>query len=182
MGRKNYLVEGVSGSGKSAVCQELSRRGYQAINGDRELAYQGDPDTGAVIEGATGAAVHDHHVWRVSQVEDMAADQTAPVTFFCGGSRNFDKFIQLFDEVFVLTVDIATLRDRLDSRPSSGWVGAGRTDERALVERLHTTGPDTPAGTAIDATQALADVVDEILARAGLSGSGPRAKQGCEAQ
>jgi broad-specificity NMP kinase len=41
MAKKNYLVEGVSGTGKSSVCDELQRRGYKAINGDRELAYQG---------------------------------------------------------------------------------------------------------------------------------------------
>jgi broad-specificity NMP kinase len=46
MAKKNYLVEGVSGTGKSSVCDELQRRGYKAINGDKELAYQGDPETG----------------------------------------------------------------------------------------------------------------------------------------
>ena len=38
MGRRNYLVEGVSGTGKTSVCDELQRRGYHAIHGDRELA------------------------------------------------------------------------------------------------------------------------------------------------
>ena len=46
MGRRNYLIEGVSGAGKTAVATELQRRGYQAIHGDRELAYRGDPETG----------------------------------------------------------------------------------------------------------------------------------------
>jgi hypothetical protein len=46
MGMRNYLIEGVSGTGKTSVCNELQRRGYHAINGDRELAYQGDPETG----------------------------------------------------------------------------------------------------------------------------------------
>jgi broad-specificity NMP kinase len=46
MGIRNYLIEGVSGTGKTSVCHELRRRGYHAINGDRELAYQGDPKTG----------------------------------------------------------------------------------------------------------------------------------------
>ena len=46
MGRRNYLIEGVSGTGKTAVCTELERRGYQAIHGDRELVYRGDPETG----------------------------------------------------------------------------------------------------------------------------------------
>jgi Cdc6-like AAA superfamily ATPase len=43
MGMRNYLIEGVSGTGKTSVCKELQRRGYYAINGDTELAYQGDP-------------------------------------------------------------------------------------------------------------------------------------------
>jgi broad-specificity NMP kinase len=46
MGVRNYLIEGVSGVGKTAVCTQLQRRGYQAIHGDRELAYRGDPETG----------------------------------------------------------------------------------------------------------------------------------------
>ena len=45
MGMRNYLIEGVSGTGKTSVCKELKRRGYHAINGDNELAYQGDPET-----------------------------------------------------------------------------------------------------------------------------------------
>ena len=46
MGVRNYLIEGVSCSGKTSVCRELQRRGYQAFNGDTDLAYQGDPETG----------------------------------------------------------------------------------------------------------------------------------------
>src|SRR5690242_1934991 len=46
MGVRNYLIEGGSGSGKSAVCSELQRRGFHAIDGDRELACRGDPTTG----------------------------------------------------------------------------------------------------------------------------------------
>jgi len=38
------------------------------------------------------------------------------VTFFCGGSRIFDKFIDLFDKVVVLDVGTETLKQRLDSR------------------------------------------------------------------
>ena len=45
MAKRNYLIEGGSGTGKSAVWEELQRRGYKAINGDRELAYKGDPQT-----------------------------------------------------------------------------------------------------------------------------------------
>jgi len=56
MGVRNYLIEGVSGAGKTAVCTELQRRGYQAIHGDRDLAYQGDPEPGQPTVGRT----HEH--------------------------------------------------------------------------------------------------------------------------
>ena len=32
MAKRNYLVERVSGTGKSSVCDELRRRGYKVIN------------------------------------------------------------------------------------------------------------------------------------------------------
>jgi hypothetical protein len=117
VGVRNYLVEGVSGTGKTSVCRELNRRGYQAINGDRELAFQGDPETGE----PTDSAVHEHHIWDAGRVHALVADHHEPVTFFCGGSRNFSNFIHLFDEVFVLDIDLETLHQRLDQRPHDEW-------------------------------------------------------------
>ena len=164
MGRKNYLIEGGSGTGKTAVCNELRRRGYQAINGDRELAYQGNPETGEPVGEISGVAVHGHHLWRVDQVRALAADQREAVTFFCGGSRNLAKFIDLFDAVFVLEVDLETLKRRLDQRPEDEW--GGRRTERDLIEHLHQTREEIPpGGIAVDATAPLARVVDDILRR-----------------
>jgi len=162
MGRRNYLVEGISGSGKTSVCDELQRRGYQAVHGDRELAYQGDPATGAPVEGR----VHEHHLWRVEKVRALVADQDEAATFFCGGSRNVFDLLGLFDEVFVLEIDLETLRRRLDERAEGEWGGSAA--ERELVERLHRLGTDTPDGIVIDASAPVAHVVDEILARTSL--------------
>ena len=89
MGRRNYLIEGLSGTGKTSVCDELQRRGHHAIHGDRELAYRGDPETGEPMEGFA----HEHHIWDVEKVRSLVADQSHAATFFCGGSRNFSKFI-----------------------------------------------------------------------------------------
>ncbi|WP_457950051.1 nucleoside kinase [Pseudarthrobacter sp. alpha12b] len=166
MGRKNYLIEGGSGTGKTSVCHELRRRGYHAINGDRELAYQGDPETGEPLAGITGVSVHNHHIWRVDDVKALIADQREAVTFFCGGSRNLAKFIDLFDGVFVLEVDLETLHRRLDGRPTDEW--GGRPAERKLIERLYRTREEIPSGgITIDATVSLPRVVDEILRRCG---------------
>ena len=159
MGTRNFLIEGLSGTGKTSVCNELQRRGYHAIHGDRELAYQGDPETGEPTEGSA----HEHHFWHVDKVKGLVADQDEAVTFFCGGSRNFAKFIDLFDGVFVLEVDLDTLNRRLDERPDSEW-GGGKPVDRELIARLHQTKEDIPKdGISIDATAPIEHVVDMIL-------------------
>ncbi len=164
MGVRNYLIEGLSGTGKTSVCDELQRRGFQAIHGDRELAYQGDPETGEPTEDGG----HGHHIWHVDRVQALVANHDEPVTFFCGGSRNFRQFIHLFDAVFVLEVDLATLNRRLDERPDAEW-GGGRPVARELIARLHGTKEDLPEdGIVIDATAPIDHVVDEILRSVGL--------------
>lgn len=160
MGTRNYLIEGVSGTGKTSVCDELTRRGYHAIHGDRELAYQGDPQTGEPLPGLA----HEHHVWNVDLVCAIVRDRRHSETFFCGGCRNFGRFIDLFDQMFVLEIDRATLERRLSTRPSIEW--GGQPQERALILRLHETGQDVPeAAIGIDATVPIGQVVDEILSR-----------------
>ncbi len=163
MGVRNYLVEGVSGTGKTAVADELARRGHRVVHGDRELAYQGDPQTGEPLAGAA----HEHHLWDVDRVRALAADRSDPVTFFCGGSRNVARFLDLFDQVFVLDVDLDTLLRRLDQRSPDEW--GHEPEERDLVVRLHATQEDVPAGVRIDATRPLAEVVDEILRRSSVA-------------
>ena len=95
-------------------------------------------------------------------MEALIADHGESVTFFCGGSRNFSKFIDLFDQVFVLDVDLDTLHWRLDTRPHDEW--GSKQSERDLIVRLHRTKEDVPSsGIVIDSTPPVADVVDEML-------------------
>jgi broad-specificity NMP kinase len=176
MGVRNYLIEGVSGTGKTTVATELQRRGYDVIHGDRALAYKGDPQTGEPLDRAAleqnipdVAFAHKHHLWDVDRVRSLAADKSHPVSFFCGGSRNSHHFIDLFDGVFVLDVDLETLKNRLASRPEDEF--GGKPAERDVVLRLHATKEDNPGNaTTIDATQPLASVVDDILSRCGVVG------------
>jgi hypothetical protein len=169
MGRRNYLIEGVSGAGKTAVCTELQRRGYQAIYGDRELVYRGDPETGLPTAPETGTPtatwMSEHQIWDVEKVQAFVANHEEAVTFFCGGSRNFAKFVDLFDGVFVLEVDLDTMNRRIDERVALDPTDfGGKPEERELAVRLHQTKEDIPKnGIIIDATAPLARVVDEIL-------------------
>lgn len=93
------------------------------------------------------------------------ANRDQPLTFFCGGSRNFDKFIDLFDGVFVLTVDQETMNARIDERIARDPTDFGGTpEERALIAELFATKAGIPKiGIPIDATAPVEQVVDEIL-------------------
>jgi dephospho-CoA kinase len=169
MGRRNYLIEGVSGAGKTAVCTELQRRGYQAIHGDRELAYQGDPDTGQPTDDLkhehSATFISEHHIWDVEKVNALVANQEEAVTFFCGGSKNSSKYSDLFDGVFVLEVDLETSLRRIEERVAldpTDW--GGTPEERDItVHMYHTKAARPHSSSIIDATAPLARVVDEIL-------------------
>ena len=159
MAIKNYLIEGVSASGKSTVCKELNRRGYAAVDGDKELAYNGDPITGEPIAGAQ----HENHIWDVEKLIKLVDDKNDEIMFFCGGSRNFSSFIAKFDGVFVLDVDDKSIIERLANRDQSdGW--DKKPEEVDLVLKLNKTKEDIPRDAiVIDGTNDLDTVVDSIL-------------------
>lgn len=180
MGVRNYLIEGVSGTGKTTVAEELQRRGHHVIHGDRELAYVGDPETGEPLDrpacesvADTAAWVNKHWIWPLDKVKALVADQRNATSFFCGASRNSHHFIDLFDEVFVLDVDLDTLKRRLARRPADEF--GGKPVERELIARLHATKEDLPKNAVrIDATAPVARVAEEILLKCGNADHGAK--------
>jgi hypothetical protein len=171
VGVRNYLIEGVSGTGKTTAAGELQRRGYHVVHGDRELSYRGDPATGGSLSEPAHKSVrdrieweHKHWIWDVDKIKSLIADQRHASTFFSGGSRNSHHFIDLFDEVFILEIDLNTLNRRLTVRPEDEF--GGRPTERELIVRLHASREDVPKrGVKIDGTAPVERVVDEILKR-----------------
>lgn len=171
MAIRNYLIEGVSGTGKTSVATELQRRGYHVLHGDRELAYRGNPITGEPIDASAFNSDtfdfrfgHRHHIWDVAKVTEAIEDKSKAETFFCGGSRNFASFIDLFSAVFVLDVDAETLKKRLKVRPSDEF--GSKPEEQEFVLRLLATKEDIPLNAiVVDATAPLPVVVDSILSR-----------------
>jgi hypothetical protein len=112
LAKRNYLVEGLSGTGKSSVYEELVRRSYAAITTDRAWSYSADPDTG--LPG--GPLGHDTWMWdrrkAVAELESPEPD----VLFVCGSSRDRDHFLPYFTKVFNLRIDDDTMRRRLEAR------------------------------------------------------------------
>src|SRR5512135_941593 len=147
MAKRNYLVEGLSGTGKSSVYEELIRRGYKAVSTDRAWKYFVDPDTG--LPG--GPAHYDNHLWddqkAVSELECPEPD----VLFVCGSSRNRDHFLPYFTKVFNLRIDDETMRRRLLERTDNTF--GKQPWELELMLKLNRS-DEKPAGAIdIEATQ-----------------------------
>ena len=162
MAERNYLVEGLSGAGKSAVYEELIRRGYTAISTDRSWSYSADPDTG--LPGGPGG--HDTWMWDQERAVSELARREPDVLFVCGSSRNRDRFLSYFTKIFNLRIDDDTMRRRLEQRTEDDWPLGQEGVELMLQLNQSDEGP---AGSIdVDATQPLDQVVDELLRSAGV--------------
>src|SRR5579862_529340 len=117
MAKRNYLVEGLSGTGKSSVYEVLTRRGYNAVSTDRAWAYHFDLDTG--LPG--GPTLHDNFIWDEQRALSALESPEADVLFVCGSSRNRDRFLGHFVKVFNLRIDDDTMRRRLEQRTEDDW-------------------------------------------------------------
>jgi hypothetical protein len=162
MAKRNYLVEGLSGVGKSLVYEELIRRGYTAISADRAWAYNADPETG--MPG--GPVGHDSWVWERSAAVSELASPKPEVLFVCGSSRNSDQFLPYFTKVFNLRIDDDTMRRRLEARTDNDWP-LGEEGVELMLE-LNRTGEKLNGAIDVDATRPVDQVVDELLRLADL--------------
>jgi hypothetical protein len=148
MARRNYLVEGLSGAGKSSVYEELIRRGYKAISTDRAWKSSPDPDTA-------------HSMWDPQRAVSELENPEPEVLFVCGSSRNRDRFLPYFTKTFNLRIDDDTMRRRLRERTNNDY--GKQPEEVELMLRLNRS-DEKPAGAIdVDATQPLDQVVDELL-------------------
>jgi gluconate kinase len=157
MAKRNYLVEGLSGAGKSSVYEELVRRGYTAISTDRAWAYLADPDTG--LPG--GPIHHDNWMWDQQKAVSELESPEPEVLFVCGSSRNRDHFLPYFNKIFNLRIDDDTMRRRLQARTDDDWPLGQEGVELMLELNRSDEGPGGAID--VDATQPLDQVVDELL-------------------
>jgi thymidylate kinase len=164
-------ITGISGVGKSSVRAELRERGYEAYGTDEEgLARWVNTSTGAVTSGAD-AALRDreflaHNEWRVDpelvhQLADRAMNRPA---FLCGAVNNEVEVWDLFAGTILLSVDEATVRDRLAGRVTNDFGKSAH--ELELVLGWHKTFDEEhrrDGSVIVDATRPVCEVVDEIL-------------------
>lgn len=123
MGR--YLITGRPGSGKTTTLKELQARGFTTYNTDEipgatalEIIA-----TGEVVDWPEGPVDWDTYAWNWQESELLKLLESDDTVFIGAIVGNQEKYYQLFDKVFLLTLDKETLARRLDNHEHE------RTDE-----------------------------------------------------
>lgn len=157
-------IDGISGTGKTTVAEELIRRGYNAIDADEAFGYYGDPKTGLPSE----EKVQMNWIWDLDKVKSLTKSAANDIVFVCGGAINQDKIKDIFDKRFTLVIDDDTMRQRLLSRTNNDFGKHPDDLARQLEWNKGAIAYAASIGSmVIDATKPVEQVADEILKLSG---------------
>jgi FMN phosphatase YigB (HAD superfamily)/dephospho-CoA kinase len=129
---KSILITGISGSGKSSVCDELRKRGYKAydIENMDGLFVMINKTTGKIADKYDKDNLEwvKQHDWicNKNKLQELVRKNAKGIVFYCGTASNLDELLFLFDKIFLLKVSPKILRERLSTRKSNDF---GRTSE-----------------------------------------------------
>jgi len=172
-------ITGIAGAGKSAVYEELVRRGYEAHEADNTLSNFYVNETGELSSPTTAlertAEWRKHNSWKMPKDKLLELKRTSvgrPV-FVCGVAANEEEYIDVFDKVFALDVDDETLKHRVTTR-DTGDFGKSKHEMESLLEWQQTTSDyyQKVGAHVIDSTKPLSEVVDRIIANINMDTSG----------
>jgi len=155
-----YLIDGVSGAGKTTICEELTKRGYKAIEADEALADWIDPSTGLPTDDHSSENWH----WDKKKFDALISKNNIDNLFICGGAMNKPDFLHHFTKIFTLHLDDETLKERLLNRTNNDY--GKKPEELAfqLKENQLTEQYSKDRGAIlIDATKPVEIIVEEII-------------------
>jgi broad-specificity NMP kinase len=165
------FITGTSGAGKSTVREELGRRGAQAYDTDEDEIAQW---TNKITGGITPLTADAHRTpeflaqndWKADpeRVRHLANRGEGEAVFLCGFIGNEEEVWPFFDQVFLLSIDEATMRRRLLTRTAHDFGKKPHELELLLAWNEVISAHYVARGAiVIDGTKTPASVVDEIL-------------------
>jgi len=125
----NILITGVSGTGKSTICKQLTNFGYKAydienIEGLFEIYHKGTKNIFVDYDNSKPENIKNAE-WLCDEIKLKAfiEDQKSDIVFYCGIASNMDNILKFFDKVIVLQPDSNTLNLRLKNREGTNDIG-----------------------------------------------------------
>lgn len=114
---KKILVTGMSGTGKSALIEELVARGYKGV----DLDDPGYSEYRVVPKQAGEAADRSEWVWREEAVRELLVADDADVLFVAGCASNQWLFYGQFDHIVLLSAPVPVMLERLATRTTNAY-------------------------------------------------------------
>jgi dephospho-CoA kinase len=158
---KRVLITGMSGTGKTAVIEELAARGYRAHDLDTpEWSEWIDADASDALTPRQGK----DWIWREGRVRALLSELGEEKLFVSGCAENMGKFFPLIDFVILLSAPVATLMERLEARPAGSY-GHDAEERRKVANLTATIEPllRKSADHEIDTRRPVCATVDEVL-------------------
>jgi dephospho-CoA kinase len=169
---KSILITGVTGTGKSAICDELKNLGYKAfsIEDIDGLFTMVDKKTGKRFKN------YDNDNFEMVKQADWICDKkklqrlmrknSDGIVFYNGTASNLDDLLPLFDKIFLLKVSQKILRERLSTRTSNDFARTAEVQKWVFSwkkwweDRIKEKG-----AIVIDASRPLREVANDIIER-----------------
>lgn len=137
--KKAFLVTGVSGSGKTTICEQLIADGYEAYNiedidGMFKMYHK---DTGKIFKGYDNADPEQiknaRWICDTNKLKKLLKNQKTDSAFYCGIASNMEELIPLFDKLILLKTSQDILYKRLLTREGTEDMGATEESRQAVL-------------------------------------------------
>lgn len=168
---KTYYITGISGTGKSTVIEELSKRGYSTIDIDdvEGLCHWVNKSSGELADYYTGVGADwlSQHEWICDKtiLKKELLSKKSEIVFVCGLADNKTKILPLFQKVFLLQADEDTITKRLTSSGRAHDFGFHEADRKYIfsIAKDFETQSVKAGAIPINTNQPAAQVINTIL-------------------
>jgi broad-specificity NMP kinase len=141
MAKKSILITGTPGVGKTSLSNKLNELGYKSYDIDDI------PGLFSMIHRDTKLPIKDHDNFNLEKVKVMTwicdipkleliiKNEQNDLAFYCGNGSNVYQFMELFDSVILLTINLETNKHRLSIRTDNDFARTEEVQEYVLSKK-----------------------------------------------